>query len=131
MNKAEQNKVRIIMQMADLKGREAAQACTPVPMVVGSPSTPFGNDIDYSKKTYFVEGGVCGFAWVSIRPATSSVARFAKKELGWRYNDYDRAMQKWVSDYGQSMQLKEAYADAFAAELRAHGIPASAGSRMD
>ena len=30
-------------------------------MVVGTPTTPLGNDIDYSKETYYVADGLCGF----------------------------------------------------------------------
>ena len=35
--------------------------CTPNPMVVGTPTTPLGDDIDYSKDTYYVADGMCGF----------------------------------------------------------------------
>ena len=34
-------------------GIAAGNACSPTPMVVGTPTTPLGNDIDYSKDTYF------------------------------------------------------------------------------
>ena len=34
---------------------------TPTPMVVGTPTTPLGDDIDYSKDTYYVADGLCGF----------------------------------------------------------------------
>ena len=37
----------------------------------------------------------------------------------------------WVSEGGQSMERKEAYARAYADVLRAAGIEAYAGSRMD
>ena len=30
-------------------------------MVVGTPTTPLGDDIDYSKDTYYVADGMCGF----------------------------------------------------------------------
>ena len=49
---------------ADKAGREAARVHIPTPMVVsGYESTP-------------VMGGVCGFAWVSVRPRTSPFARY-------------------------------------------------------
>ena len=44
-------------------GMDAGRSVGVSPMIVGSPSTPLGNDIDYSKKTYFVEGGVLWFCW--------------------------------------------------------------------
>ena len=40
--------------------------CTPTFMVVGTPTTPLGDDIDYSKDTYYVADGMCGFAWINI-----------------------------------------------------------------
>ena len=42
--------------------------CTPTPMVVGTPTTPLGDDIDYTKDTYYVADGMCGFAWINIKP---------------------------------------------------------------
>ena len=117
MNQHQQKLLRLAFQMAHVKGMEAAKACTPTPMIVGT-AIGLSDKIDPNKKTYYVPQGVCGFAWVNIRPATSALAKFAKKELGWSYNSYDKAMQKWVSDFGQSMELKEAYAHAYAAELQ-------------
>lgn len=40
-------------------------------------------------------------------------------------------LQYWVSQGGQSMQRKEAFARAFASVLKANGIDAFADSRMD
>ena len=54
---------------ADKEGKARAGDCVPTPMVVGSPTTPLGSDIDYDKKTYYVADGVCGFAWINIKPA--------------------------------------------------------------
>ena len=50
-------------------GMAAGNGCTPTPMVVGTPTTPLGNDIDYDKETYYVADGMCGFAWINIKPA--------------------------------------------------------------
>jgi hypothetical protein len=47
------------------------------------------------------------------------------------YEDYTKCWQIWVRGYGQSMQRKAVYAEAFATVLRENGISASAGSRMD
>ena len=55
-----------IYSEAHSKGIAAGKACSPTPMVVGQPTTPLGNDIDYSKETYYVADGVCGFAWINI-----------------------------------------------------------------
>ena len=42
----------MIYAEAHSAGMAAGHGCTPTPMVVGTPSTPLGNDIDYSKETY-------------------------------------------------------------------------------
>ena len=114
---------------ADAAGKAAAEACRPVPMVVGSPSTPFGNDVDPNKKRYYVPDGVCGFAWIAFG-GNIPFGRWAKKnKIASKH--YPKGLSIWVGDYGQSMQLKEAYARAFADVLQAAGVPAYAGSRMD
>jgi hypothetical protein len=115
---------------ADEAGKLAAEAHTPTPMIVGSPSTPLGNDVDYSKKTYFVEGGVCGFAWVHLPNGRSSFARWAKKNLG-AHKSYYGGTDIWTRGYGQSMELKEKYAGAYAKVLAENGINAYPMSRMD
>ncbi len=45
-------------------GIQAANDCTPTPMVVGTPKDVFGKTIDISKPIYIVKGGMCGFASV-------------------------------------------------------------------
>jgi hypothetical protein len=101
-----------------------------VPMIVGEPSTPFGNDVDYSKPTYFVEGGVCGFAWIKIFPARGAFVNYLKSiEVGSK--SYTGGLDVWVRGFGQSLQRKEAYAQAFAEVLRENGINAYAESRLD
>lgn len=89
-------------------GKAAADATTPVPMVVGDPS---------SGKTWNVPSGVCGYAWVLVRPGNSKFANWLKR------NDlaskaYGGGVSHWVSDYGQSMEKKGAFAGAVAASLR-------------
>jgi hypothetical protein len=98
-------------------------------MVVGSPSTPFGADVDPRQPTYFVADGVCGFAWVSFAGNTP-FGRWANKH-GIARKHYPKGLCLWVSAYNQSMQRKEAYAEAYAKVLRDHSIEAYAGSRMD
>jgi len=77
-----------------------------------------------------ITGGVCGFAWVTIRPATSSFARWMKKK-GHARPAYGGGVQVWISHYSQSMEKKMAYAQAMADVLTEGGIKAYAGSRMD
>jgi hypothetical protein len=74
----------------------------------------------------------CGFAWVNIRPATSSFARWLKKnKIGSRDNYYG-GWTIWCH-YGntQSMTIKEVWAHEFAKALTEHGITAHSHSRID
>lgn len=119
-----------IYNKAHEAGLAAGNGSKPQPMIVGQSSTIFGSDIDYSKPTYFVEDGVCGFAWVNIRPGTSSFAKYLVKS-GHAHKAYHGGIDVWVRDFGQSMQRKEAYAEAFAKVLKEEGFNVYAGSRMD
>ena len=60
-------------------GLAAGNAITPRPMVVGTPTTPFGNDIDMTKPQYYISEGLCGFAWVNIKPGNSRFANWLKR----------------------------------------------------
>lgn len=115
---------------AHAAGMAAGNASVPTPMIVGTPTTLFGDVIDTTKKTYFVEGGVCGFASVIVKPATSSFARWLAK-TGKGRKHYYGGLNIWVSGFGQSLTRKEAYASAFARVLNDAGIKAYVDSRMD
>ena len=111
-------------------GLRAGHESTPTPMVVGSPSTPFGSDIDWNKSTYHVSDGVCGFAGVVIKPARGKFVSFLKsKGLGWKH--YYGGWNYPVRDFGQSLARKEAYAEAFSKTLGEVGIRSYVDSRMD
>jgi hypothetical protein len=128
---------RAICEKADVAGKAAVEKLQVVPMIVGSETSLFSNKIDYTKPTYYVEDGVCGFAWVDVFPQHKGNTRLGKEErkvleiLGFRKNDYTKTYQKWISAYNQSMQKKEAYARAFADVLRTNGVKAYSGSRLD
>lgn len=125
--------VAALLNLADAAGQAAALACTPRPMVVQG----YGA----------VEGGACGFAWVSM-PGNTALGRAIMKEarreakqrfdslgdpsyMGWS-KGYPKGLSMWVSGYGQSMARKEAYARAYAEVLRNAGHErVYAGSRMD
>ena len=111
-------------------GLRAGHESTPTPMVVGSPSTPFGSDIDYSKKTYFVEGGACGFAGVVIKPARGKFVSYLKS-IGIGNKHYYGGYYVSVREFGQSLARKEAYAEAYAKVLSEEGMRCYVDSRMD
>lgn len=118
-----------IYTSASIAGREAAEAAVPTPMIVGT-AVGLSTEIDYSKPTYRVNEGVCGFAWVTIRPGNSPFANWLKKNNLAR-KAYGGGVQIWIGDYNQSMTRKEEHAYAMARVLTDNGITAYAGSRMD
>ena len=119
------------------EGAEASvKACRPTPMVVGSATTPFGNVIDETKKTWFVEGGVCGFASVIIKPARGKfVAELKKRKIGHAgyYGGY--SVSSW--EFAPSIRRDQSYERACAAAagavevLQSYGINAYVDSRID
>ena len=119
-----------LLEKAHLMGMDAGRGSTPTPMVVGSPSTPLGNDIDYSKKTYFVEGGACGFAGVVIKPARGKFVSYLKS-IGIGHKHYYGGYYVSVHEFGQSLTRKEAYASAYAKVLSEAGFKCYVDSRMD
>lgn len=118
-----------LVAKAEAAGMEAGSKMTPRPMVVGTPTTLFGNDIDRTKPMDFVSDGVCGFAWIKFKGNTP-FARWMKKNRKVRAG-YPKGLEVNVSAFGQSMQRKEAYARAYAKVLNDAGIEAYADSRMD
>lgn len=114
----------------------AVRACRPTPMVVGTPTTPLGNVIDETQETWFVEGGVCGFASVIIKPARGSlVALFKKRGVGFKsyYGGWNVASWEFAPSIrrDQSYERACAAANAAAAVLRSYGISAGVDSRID
>lgn len=123
---------QVIWDKAMAAGRNAALAITPVPMVVGEAKSLFSNEIDYTKPTEVVADGVCGFAWIDIfERKNSPLCKWIKaNELG---RDRDgKGVYVWIRGYGQSMQRKEAHAQAMAKVLQEElGVKAYAASRLD
>ena len=99
------------LQAAYAAGLAAVDALAVVPMTV------VGRD-----RTYHVEGGVCGFARVEVRPRTSAWAKWLVQQ-GWYSSDYFRCATLNISGFGQSMQRKETFAAAFADCLTRLGYP--------
>jgi hypothetical protein len=111
-------------------GLAAGNACTPQPMIVG-PGDILVNGAPVLPRSHYVSEGVCGFAWIVHPDGNSSFARWAKKTHNARREYGGGTCLYWVGEFSQSMARKEAFANAFAATLRAHGIDASARSRID
>jgi len=81
----------------------------------------------------------CGFAWVTVYPEHKGNTRAGKAEravlaqMGFRKDWTGKAYELWnpTGYAGQSMDVKEAGAQAYAEVLRAHGFTAYMGSRAD
>ena len=119
-----------LWQKAIEAGREAGENKNPVPMIVEQHVSPF-DDNSPVEKSYYVPEGVCGFAWISVKPGNSSFANWLKKNELARKDSYAGGVRIWISEYGQSMEKKEAHARAMAQVFNEAGIKAFAMSRMD
>jgi hypothetical protein len=104
-------------------GMAAAKASIPTPMVVVNGETREVVDV--------VDDGVCGFAWINIKPARGAFVNYLKSIQVGDVDSYYGGYTIWVSDFNQSMTRKEAYAKAFTKVLESWGITAYFASRMD
>jgi hypothetical protein len=87
-------------------------------MVVTQHENPL-DDGSPVKQQWHVPQGVCGFAWISVRPGNCGFAHWLKKQGLSKGRAYGGGVQIWVSQYGQSYELKMAYAQAAADVLKA------------
>jgi hypothetical protein len=78
------------------------------------------------------EPGYCGFAWVKVSEKASTKLGRALKAVGFR-KSYNGGLDLWNPGGSgtQSMDIKEAGAEAYAEVLRKFGINAYACSRAD
>ena len=114
-----------IHKVAQSAGLEAGMNALPEPMTV-TEADLMGNPIG---RSWTVSEGACGFAWVTFAGNTPW-GRWAKAQ-GIASKGYPKGLQIWVSEFNQSVDRKEAYAQAYAKVLREHGIEAYAQSRLD
>lgn len=120
----------LLIHKAEDAAARAGAAAQPTPMIVGSPTTIFGSDIDPTKPTYYVPDGVCGFAGVRITPARGPLVRVLKAtQRG--HAAYGGGYYVPIHAFGQSLARKEAAAAAMAEVFRAAGYTAYPESRMD
>jgi hypothetical protein len=117
---------------ACIAGAAAAEAKVPKPMYVVERANPMDDSSPIVKAYEPIADGVCGFAWVNVRPGNSPFANWLKKE-GKARKAYGGGVQIWVSAYNQSLEKKEAYANAMEKALEAlvPGVKFYADSRMD
>jgi hypothetical protein len=113
---------------ANQAGHEAGIAHQPRPMIF-TEADIHGNPKPDAVQYYEPEG-LCGFAWVVVKPATSSFARFLLKYKMARTGYYG-GLQIWISEHDQSFERKQAHAEAMAKVLVEAGYNAYADSRLD
>lgn len=115
---------------AHAAGHAAALAAVPDPMMVyeadGLTDLPKPGG-----KAWYVAEGLCGFAWVNVKPGNSRFANWLKGRGLARRDSYYGGVTLWVGDYGQSHARKVAYARAYAGVLVDAGLKAYADDRLD
>jgi hypothetical protein len=119
-----------LFNSAHSAGMNAGTKNSPEPMVVVQRANPLDDSSPVVKQYPVVMDGLCGFAWVTVRPANCGFAKWLKENKRAR-KGYHGGIQYWVHEFNQSISRKEAYANAFAAVLKAAGIDACSESRLD
>lgn len=127
---ANKREFRRLYEKAHAAGLAAGENAIPQPMVVSEAHVLTGEPKANGQK-WFVSEGVCGFAWVRIKPATTSFARWLKAEGLARRDSYHGGLALNVFQFNQSYERKIAYAHAFADVLKEAGITAYADGRLD
>lgn len=107
---------RLMVEVAELAGNDAANRATPTPMLVyeaGLDDRPIPD-----ARAWHVPEGVCGFAWVNVKPGNSRIARALKEHGAQPFNartdSYYGGVSVWVGVGGQSHARKVAAANAYA-----------------
>jgi len=124
-----------VYNKANDAGKKAAEECKPTPMVVQQRANPLDDNSEVVKEYGPYADGVCGFAWVNIRPGNHSFCNWLKKNDIASRDNYYKGVSMWVHDYDQSMEKKRAYGIAFSKvindEIDDGKIEAMCMSRMD
>ncbi len=110
-----------MLQEAHLAGLYAGNTANPTPYQIVNQN---------QEVVDFLDDGLCGFAWITIRPARGKLVAYLKQR-DWGSKGWNGGWEIWVREYGQSYERKYAYAKAFAWTLQQYGIDATAGARLD
>jgi hypothetical protein len=120
----------VLYQQAWDAGMAAGEAARPAPMVVLEHENQLDDQSPVVKVYGPVMDGPCGYAYVKVRPATGSFGKWAARNRGWR-TAYNGGLEMTVGAFGQSVERKSRFADAFAQVLSEAGVSAYSYSRMD
>lgn len=118
-------------------GMAALKAKVPTPMVVVQHKNML-DDTSPVEKAYNVPMGMCGFAWINIKPATQPFVRWLKKQAAgnehtnYGFKDsYYGGWSIWAHEGGQSIELKQAFCEGFGKVLSKYLIENYTMSRLD
>ena len=85
-----------------------------------TPMVIVGADADGNQSKWIVPDGPCGFAYLTVHPATCSFARWLVKE-GLARKSYYGGVEHSIQEHNQSMGMKAAHAEAMAKLLTERG----------
>lgn len=136
--------MKALLARAAEAATEAREACTPTPMVVGTPKNMMaslmgGDDGGFreDRPIEVVSGGVCGRGDVNIKPGNSRLANYLRKEDLGRTNNYHGGLDVRLYELVPGMRFDQSYernvaaATAFAKVLREAGINAHIRTWVD
>lgn len=135
--------MKALIARAGEAGEAAFRGAVPTPMIVYTPRDVLGSlmggddgGADPNEPVYAVNEGICGTAWVNVKPGGSRFARYLLSEGMARRDSYNGgiALSTWKmcgDRYSQSYVRWDAAATAIANVLREAGIEAWAQSRID
>lgn len=122
-------------QLKQVSHDALATATKPTPIIVGSPSTPLGNDVDPTKQTWYHADGLCGMAWVIVSGRSGFGRWLISEGLGSKNYTGGISIRDWsrlgFAETRQSYELKVQVARAMAKHLNDLGIDARIESRLD
>lgn len=125
---------KAILLEAQAAGQKATMAAKPTPMVVYE-AQGLSDIPKPGGKHWVVPGGVCGFATVTIKPATGGFVKLLKElGIGWKgyYGGWCVPMHPEVEGpLVQSLEIKQAYGAAYVKVLREAGIKCHLETRLD
>ncbi len=119
-----------LYKQAHQAGMQASRDARPEPMVVAQ----HANVLDDSSpvvKTWDAPEGVCGFAWLVIRPGTQGFARWINRNNKGKSSTYHQGTMVFAGGRTQSMERNQAYVRAFGKVITDAGIKCQSYSRMD
>ena len=87
---------KALYKQAQAAGYQAVKGLQVAPMIVQQHANLL-DDRSPVTQQWVVEGGPCGFAWISIRPGNCAFANWLKKNQLGKTDSYAGGVKIWVS----------------------------------